>query len=66
LFAINGGAIVVDRWLHPAQWDVYNNDTPRWKMEASVPLDRKGDDNGVPDYEFADAGHTVRLGRPRI
>ncbi len=32
-----------------AQWDLYNNDTPRWKMEASVlALDRPGDDNGVP------------------
>jgi len=32
-----------------AQWDVYNNDSPRWKMEASViAADRPGDDNGIP------------------
>jgi hypothetical protein len=32
-----------------AQWDVFHNDTPRWKMEASVlALDRPGDDNGIP------------------
>ena len=32
-----------------AQWDIYNNDSPRWKMESSIlALDRRGDDNGVP------------------
>lgn len=32
-----------------AQWDVFNNDCPQWKMEASIlALDRPGDDNGVP------------------
>lgn len=32
-----------------AQWDAFNNDSPRWKMEASIlALDRSGDDNGIP------------------
>ena len=32
-----------------AQWDLYNNDSPRWKMETSIlALDRQGDDNGIP------------------
>lgn len=31
-----------------AQWDIYNNDSPRWKMEATgLALDRPGDDNGL-------------------
>lgn len=32
-----------------AQWDLYHNDAPRWRMEGSLlAMDRSGDDNGLP------------------